>query len=69
MTDQKATTGASSENGARTKVSIEEDAEFILRQAGIKHPDEDTIAEAVSIMERALEDAIEEGTISIEFND
>ena len=45
------------------KVSIEEDAEFILNEAGID-ANEEQIAEAVSIMERALEDAIEDGEFS-----
>lgn len=45
------------------KVSIEEDAEFILNEAGI-NASEGQIAEAVSIMERALEDAIEDGEFS-----
>ena len=45
------------------KVSIEEDAEFILNEAGID-ANEEQIAEAVGIMERALEDAIMGGEFS-----
>ncbi len=61
MTTEKESESDATREMAKYKVSIEEDAIYILKENEIENPTREEIEIAIRIMEEALEDAIEDG--------